>query len=106
MTRRSFAHFLPAAALALATACARNPDPDPEPDMVPETPVRVAPPVGAVKPGDCPEALRRALAKPDLQTPHARSGSDPHVAGQTPSVHFTGPAIGSPHASHQPLPER
>ena len=35
--------------------------------MVPETPVRVAPPVGAVKPGDCPEALRRALAKPDLE---------------------------------------
>ena len=48
-------------------ACARNPDPDTEPDMVPETPVRIAPPVGAVKPGDCPEAMRRALAKPNLE---------------------------------------
>ncbi len=44
--------------------------------MVPEAPVRVAPPLGAVKAGDCPEAMRRALAKPDLEvdrlaTPHA-----------------------------------
>ena len=52
--------------LALTGACARNPDPDTDPDMV-EVPVRIAPPVGAVKPGDCPEALRRALAKPDLE---------------------------------------
>ena len=48
-------------------ACARNPDPDTEPEMVPETAVRIAPPAGAVKPGDCPEAMRRALAKPDLE---------------------------------------
>ena len=57
----------PAALLALSMACARNPDPDTEPEMVHETPVRTAPPAGAVKPGDCPEALRRALAKPDLE---------------------------------------
>ena len=46
-------------------ACAGNPDP--EPDLVPEIPVRVAPPLGAVAPGDCPEAVRRARAKPDLE---------------------------------------
>jgi hypothetical protein len=57
----------PATLLALSMACARNPDPDTEPEMVHETPVRIAPPAGAVKPGDCPEALRRALAKPDLE---------------------------------------
>lgn len=67
MNRRFLASLVPAAVLALAMACARNPDPDTEPDMVPETPVRIAPPVGAVKPGDCPEAMRRALAKPDLE---------------------------------------
>ncbi len=67
-------------------ACARNPDPDTEPDMVPETQVRVAPPAGAVKPGDCPEAMRRALAKPDLEvdrlaTPRASVPSA--VSGKT-----------------------
>lgn len=67
MNRRFLASLAPATVLALAMACARNPDPDTEPDMVPETPVRIAPPVGAVKPGDCPEAMRRALAKPDLE---------------------------------------
>lgn len=86
MNRRSFAHFAPAAALAFSVACARNPDPDPEPEMVHETPVRVAPPLGAVKPGDCPEALRRALAKPDLEvdrlaTPRASVPSA--VSGKT-----------------------
>ena len=59
-------------------ACAGNPDPEPE--MVPEVPVRVAPPLGAVAPGDCPEAVRRALAKPDLEvdrlaTPRANMGT-------------------------------
>jgi hypothetical protein len=53
-------------ALALSTACAGNPDPGPEPEMVAETPVRIAPPLGAVQPGDCPEAVRRAVAKPDI----------------------------------------
>ena len=67
MNRRVLAHFAPAAALAFSVACARNPDPDAEPEMVHETPVRIAPPLGAVKPGDCPEALRRAAAKPDLE---------------------------------------
>ena len=57
---------LTVAALVIAIAgCAGNPDPDPEPEIV-ETPVRAAPPELAVAPGDCPEALRRALAKPDL----------------------------------------
>ena len=53
-------------ALALAAACAGNPDPETEPEMVAETPVRIAPPLGAVQPGDCPEAVRRAVAKPDI----------------------------------------
>jgi hypothetical protein len=65
MNPRTFAHIAPVAILALSMACARNPDPEPE--MVPETPVRIAPPLGAVKPGDCPEAVRRALLKPDLE---------------------------------------
>ena len=60
-------YFLAPATLALSVACARNPDPDTEPEMVNEIPVRIAPPAGAVRPGDCPEALRRALAKPDLE---------------------------------------
>src|SRR5450432_164115 len=58
---------LAALSLVLTGACARNPDPDTEPEMVPETPVRIAPPAGAVKYGDCPEAVRRAVAKPDLE---------------------------------------
>jgi outer membrane biosynthesis protein TonB len=49
-------------ALALLAACASNP----EPELVAEVPVRVAPPVGAVKYGDCAEALRRAREKSDL----------------------------------------
>jgi hypothetical protein len=66
------------AILALVASCARNPDPEPE--LVPEMPVRVAPPLGAIAPGDCPEAVRRAVAKPDiavdrLATPRANLGS-------------------------------
>ncbi len=49
--------------IVLTAACARNR----EPDMVADMPVRVAPPVGAVKYGDCKDAVRRALAKPDLE---------------------------------------
>jgi hypothetical protein len=48
-------------ALALA-ACASNPDPE----MVPDQPVRLAAPDTPVKPGDCPEALRRASAQADV----------------------------------------
>ncbi|MES2179457.1 MAG: hypothetical protein V4550_16480 [Gemmatimonadota bacterium] len=55
------------APLVLIAACAHNPEPDPEPEMLPETAVRVAPPAGAVAPGDCAEAMRRAAAKPDLE---------------------------------------
>jgi outer membrane biosynthesis protein TonB len=47
-------------------ACASNPDPE----LVPDTDVRIAPPPNAVKFGDCPEALRRAAAKPDLEVDH------------------------------------
>ncbi|MDB4886132.1 MAG: hypothetical protein JWN79_1570 [Gemmatimonadetes bacterium] len=49
-------------AALLVSACASNP----EPELVPDQPVRVAPPVGAIKYGDCAEALRRAAEKPDL----------------------------------------
>jgi hypothetical protein len=48
--------------VAFGTACASNPDPE----LVPDKPVRVAPPLGAVKYGDCNEARRRAREKPDL----------------------------------------
>ncbi len=54
------------ALLALSAACAGNPQPESEPVMVAEAPVRIAPPVGVVQPGDCPDAVRRAVAKPDL----------------------------------------
>ena len=59
---RSISRAFVAAALLLS-ACASNPDPE----LIPDEPVRVAPPVGAVKFGDCPEALRRAALKPDLE---------------------------------------
>jgi hypothetical protein len=77
MNRWSFAMT---ALLALSAACAHNPEPDSEPEMVAETPVRIAPPLGAVQPGDCPEAVRRAVAKPDiavdrLATPKANMGT-------------------------------
>ncbi|MEO8620674.1 MAG: hypothetical protein ABI625_06400 [bacterium] len=84
MNPRAFACIAPVAVLAFSMACAHNPDPEPE--MIPETPVRVAPPLGAVKPGDCPEAVRRALAKPDIEvdrlaTPRASVPSA--VSGKT-----------------------
>jgi hypothetical protein len=52
---------LPLALLALAAACASNPNAEPE-----YRPVRVAGMEQPVKAGDCPEARRRAAAKPDL----------------------------------------
>ncbi|MDB4914861.1 MAG: hypothetical protein JWM95_2505 [Gemmatimonadetes bacterium] len=55
-----------AASALFALACAHNPEPDPEPELVPDQPMRVAPPLGAVKPGDCVEAVRRAVEKPDI----------------------------------------
>jgi hypothetical protein len=75
---RGLALRAPFAMLFILAACAGNPEPEPE--MVPEMPVRIAPPLGAVKPGDCPEALRRALAKPDIEvdrlaTPRANLGT-------------------------------
>jgi hypothetical protein len=66
MTRpdsRLAARLLACSALVLAAgACASNPDPE----LVPDQPVRNAPPLSAVKQGDCPEALRRAAARVDL----------------------------------------
>lgn len=59
MTRSLFACAF--AALAVL-ACASNPDPD----LVPDQPVRIAPSLTPIKLGDCPEALRRASAHPDL----------------------------------------
>ena len=72
-------------------ACSHAPEPEPEPDLVLETPVRTAPPVGAVAPGDCPEALRRAQAKPDLAvdrvpSPHATAASALPVKSMPASV--------------------
>jgi hypothetical protein len=55
--------------LALFAACSHSPPADVVPEMIPEatlTNARVAPAERPVAPGDCPEALRRALAKPDL----------------------------------------
>ncbi|MDB4879922.1 MAG: hypothetical protein JWL60_1368 [Gemmatimonadetes bacterium] len=47
----------------LLGACASNPDPE----LIPDSPVRIAPVQGAVKHGDCVEARRRAAEKPDLE---------------------------------------
>lgn len=65
---------------ALLSACARSPETDPEPEMVAETAVRIAPPLGALKAGDCPEAVRRAVERPDIEvdrlaTPRANLGA-------------------------------
>lgn len=55
------------ALLAILCGCSRAaPEPEPDPELVAEVPVRVAPPDGAVAPGDCPEALRRAAVRNDL----------------------------------------
>lgn len=55
----------------LAAACAKAPPettPDVEPQIIPDTVVgvRIAPAEQPVAQGDCAEAMRRALAKPDL----------------------------------------
>lgn len=50
-------------ASASLSACAGNADPE----LVPDQPVRIAPPVNAVRFGDCVEARRRAAEKPDLE---------------------------------------
>ena len=70
--RRSYVTIVALGALSALAACAANP----EPELVPDVPVRIAPPVGAVKQGDCPEALRRAAERSDLEVdklpaPHA-----------------------------------
>jgi hypothetical protein len=64
LSSRASARLLTCSLTALALAgCASNPDPD----LVPDEPVRIAPPLNAVKYGDCIEARRRASAKPDLE---------------------------------------
>ena len=54
--------------VALTAACAHNPPPDTDPDIVvePVKNVRIAPTEQPLAPGDCAEAMRRAVAKPDL----------------------------------------
>lgn len=77
--------------LALLGACAHAaPEPEPEPELVAEVPVRVAPPEGAVAPGDCPEALRRAAIKSDLPVDR--------LASPTKMVPAPIPAKGMPEA--------
>jgi hypothetical protein len=56
--------FLSLAVISAATACASHtPDPETEPEAVG---ARLGTVEAPIKPGDCAEALRRALAKPDL----------------------------------------
>lgn len=52
----------------LAAACAGNPAPETEPNIPiqPMANVKIAPADQPVAPGDCAEAMRRAVAKPDL----------------------------------------
>jgi hypothetical protein len=61
-SRRSARLFACSVATLVLGACASNPDPD----LVPDQPVRIAPPMKPIKQGDCPEALRRAAADVDL----------------------------------------
>ncbi|MBC7673446.1 MAG: hypothetical protein H7247_13590 [Polaromonas sp.] len=59
---RSAKHLLLAVASPfLLLACSRNPEP-----VLVETPVRVAPPEGAIAAGDCIEARRRARLNTDM----------------------------------------
>ena len=59
---RVAARLLACALAVLSAGCASNPDPD----LIPDQPVRIAAPMKPIKPGDCPEALRRAVADVDL----------------------------------------
>lgn len=61
---RFFVRASSALCLVSLAACASGGTADPE--LIPDEPVRIAPAVGAVKYGDCAEALRRAAVKPDL----------------------------------------
>ncbi len=47
--------------MLVLAGCSSNPDPE----LVPDEPVRLAPPDTPVAQGDCPEALRRASARAD-----------------------------------------
>lgn len=56
-----------APAVILLAACSKPPAPEPEPAIeMQTTSVRIAPPDQPIAPGDCAEAMRRALEKPDL----------------------------------------
>jgi len=59
---RAAARLLACALAVLSAGCASTPDPD----LIPDQPVRIAAPMKPIKPGDCPEALRRAVADVDL----------------------------------------
>lgn len=81
-TARLLSCSLAALAALVVTACASNGDPD----LVPDAPVRVAPPLDPVKQGDCAEALRRAAARPDLavdRLPTPRALVPPPLPGKT-----------------------
>jgi hypothetical protein len=60
--------LVPLIAVVAAVACSQRPSPEAAPEMAPEieSNVRIAPPEQPVAAGDCAEALRRAVAKPDL----------------------------------------
>ena len=54
--------------LVVAAACSRTPPANVTPEVIPESVVnvRIAPAEKPVAPGDCAEAMRRAIAQPDL----------------------------------------
>ena len=68
MTRTTHgALFSTALSFAALGACSHPaPEPEPVPEIVQQTDVRIAPADHPVAPGDCAEAMRRAIDKPDL----------------------------------------
>ncbi len=66
MKRKSHIVLLATTMIVGACSQAPAPNPDPAPEIVQTSNVRVAPADQAVAQGDCDEALRRALEKPDL----------------------------------------
>lgn len=88
ISRRAARLLLSSAFATLALgACASNPDPD----LVPDEPVRIAPPEEPVKAGDCAEALRRTAARADarvdrLPTPRSLNPAPLPVASMPDEV--------------------
>jgi hypothetical protein len=84
MPRPSGSATLSLLCLLSLTACATGGGADPE--LVPDEPVRVAPAAGAVRYGDCREALRRAAEKPDLDVdrlPMPKAMVPPPIVGKS-----------------------